>query len=333
MLTATLPLEVRSDNGRAGAAITIQSVETVLIFANPIAGRGRGGSVAAQLRKQLQGRGYEVRTFLSKPTSTERQATQNVRAAIVIGGDGTLRGVAQWAIDNAMQALSESGVLPYPLLIVPMGTANLMGKHLGIAWSEERLAEEVGEALEARQTVQLDVAQTRDGIFLLMLGVGFDARVVHELDRVRTGPIDLTHYLLPTVRAVTDYRFESLQVAVDGECIFESAPALVLVGNIPEYGAGLRLLPLARGDDQLLDVCIMPCASRAALLKLLLTAATGEHIYQEGVIYLKGKSIRIESTQPVPVQVDGEPAGHTPVQIDLLPGRIPFIVPKRRPVS
>jgi diacylglycerol kinase family enzyme len=29
----------------------------------------------------------------------------------------------------------------------------------------------------------------------------------------------------------------------------------------------------------------------------------------------------------VPVQVDGEPAGQTPVEIDLLPCRIPFIVP------
>jgi diacylglycerol kinase family enzyme len=37
--------------------------------------------------------------------------------------------------------------------------------------------------------------------------------------------------------------------------------------------------------------------------------------------------VRIEATEPVPVQVDGEPAGMTPVDIDLLPCRIPFIVP------
>ena len=41
----------------------------------------------------------------------------------------------------------------------------------------------------------------------------------------------------------------------------------------------------------------------------------------------KGKRIRIESDEPAPVQIDGEAAGHTPIDIDLLPVRLPFIVP------
>jgi diacylglycerol kinase family enzyme len=58
----------------------------------------------------------------------------------------------------------------------------------------------------------------------------------------------------------------------------------------------------------------------------LLTAA-GEHLEAEGVVYVKGKHIRIDTPEPVPVQVDGDPGGHTPVSIDLLPFRLPFIVP------
>src|SRR5438552_4120428 len=82
-------------------------------------------------------------------------------------------------------ASGELANLPYPLLIVPMGTANLMGKHLGVNWSDENIGEEVAEALAAANVRQLDVARTNGGIFLLMAGVGFDAWVVHELDRVR----------------------------------------------------------------------------------------------------------------------------------------------------
>jgi hypothetical protein len=52
-----------------------------------------------------------------------------------------------------------------------------------------------------------------------------------------------------------------------------------------------------------------------------LSAAAGEHVQQEGVVYVKGRKVRIESMTPVPVQVDGEPAGMTPVEIDLLPCR------------
>jgi len=318
--------------------------EKVLIFANPIAGRGKAQRVAGVLEEALKARGYGVRVFFSRPSELEHshefvgmaaksRSEGKVKAAIVIGGDGTLRGVAQWAIDSAfpseeaMGASGELANLPYPLLIVPMGTANLMGKHLGVNWSDDNIGEEVAAALEAGNVRRLDVARTSGGIFLLMAGVGFDAWVVHELDRVRDGPIDLFNYIMPAVKAITEYRFPILAVTVDGKMVFEKAPALALVGNIREYGTGFAILPEARPDDQLLDVCVMPCSSPKDLIKLVLNAAAGEHVRQEGVVYVKGKKVRIESTTPVPVQVDGEPAGMTPVEMDLLPCRIPFIVP------
>ena len=77
----------------------------------------------------------------------------------------------------------------------------------------------------------------------------------------------------------------------------------------------------------MLDVCVMPCASRRDLVHLFLLAAAGEHVRAEGVAYAKGKRVVIESARPVPVQVDGDAFGHTPLQIDLLPFTLPFILP------
>jgi diacylglycerol kinase family enzyme len=202
-----------------------------------------------------------------------------------------------------------------------------MGKHLGLAWEPQNIGRQVAHTIEHHRVAHLDVAQMSDGIFLLMAGVGFDAWVVHELDRLRSGPIDYTSYVAPALKAWTSYEFPKLTVTVDADCVYRDGPALCLVGNIPEYGTGFPLLPLARPDDQLLDVCVMPCASRLELMKLALAAAAGEHVKQEGVVYCKGKHVTIHSPQPVPVQVDGEPAGTTPVEINLLPGRIPFMVP------
>jgi len=100
-----------------------------------------------------------------------------------------------------------------------------------------------------------------------------------------------------------------------------------MVGNVAEYGTGFAVLPHARPDDGLLDVCVMPCSSHGELIKLFLAAAAGEHLQQEGVVYAKGKHVLIDSPEKVPVQVDGEAAGTTPLEIDLLPLRVPFIVP------
>jgi len=303
----------------------------VLLFANPIAGRGQAAAVATSIAEKLARRGYRVRSFLSRAESVAWEGP--AEAAIVVGGDGTLRGVVQWAIESASRMClpqRQGCAMPYPLLLVPMGTANLMGNHLGIAWNSDHLPAQVAAALQRHRIVELDAASTDRGVFLLMAGVGVDAWIVHELANVRRGAIAGTWtYLGPGLRALAAYPFPRIQVTVDDKLVFPLAPGAVLVGNIPEYGAGFPILPYARPDDQLLDVCAMPCSSQAQLLNLFISASGGAHLGIEGVVYLKGRRVRIDSPDQVPVQVDGEPAGQTPLDIDLLPGRIPFIVPNR----
>jgi diacylglycerol kinase family enzyme len=160
-----------------------------------------------------------------------------------------------------------------------------------------------------------------------MAGIGLDARIVHELDRLRSGPIELASYALPAALALGFYTYPPLTVTVDGKTIFRDRPAVAFIGNVKEYGTGFSILPHARPDDGLLDVCVIPCANRADAIRAFLRTATGEHVAGEGTIYRKGKKIRIDSSEPVPVQIDGEAAGHTPLQCELLPVRLPFIVP------
>lgn len=300
-------------------------MQSVLLFANPIAGRGRGKRIAVELRRALTRAGYDVRAALDRPDQIKNSALRDagdIRAAIAVGGDGTLRGVAQRLYDHFPH-----DAIP-PLLVVPLGTANLMGKHLGVDWQDATMAQQVVEAIDKRNIVTLDAATANDRLFLLMAGVGIDAHIVHELDRNRTGPIDITSYALPAALAFQSYTYEPLEVTVDGRRVFGPAPAMAFIGNVPEYGTGFSLLPKARSDDGVLDVCVLPCSSRLQLIKLFLLAATGEHIGAEGVVYTNGQRVRINSQQSVPVQIDGEASGHTPLDIRMLPTLMPFIVPE-----
>jgi YegS/Rv2252/BmrU family lipid kinase len=302
----------------------------VLLFANPIAGKGRGGRLAAGLQEQLGRAGVDVRVFLQRAETIEPRMLRDAVgpddtsvAAISIGGDGTLRGVA----DVLVRTFSDKPKRLPPLLVVPLGTANLMGKHLGIDWHRRRFEEAVLEAIQRRQIVHVDVARANKAIFLLMAGIGIDAAVVHQLARLRKGPIDLTSYVLPAALALQNYRYPPLRVVVDDKEVFRTAPAMAFIGNVAEYGTGFPILPQARSDDGLLDVCVLPCASPQEAIQLVLLAAAGEHVDAEGVVYVKGKRVRVESPMTVPVQVDGDAAGHTPVEIDLMSVRLPFIVP------
>jgi diacylglycerol kinase family enzyme len=210
---------------------------------------------------------------------------------------------------------------------LPIDSPNLVGQHLGVASNMKTVVEQVTGAIARGRVRMLDAGVANGQLLLLMAGVGFDAQVVYHLDRLRRGPIRFWDYLLPSAISFRDYSAHRLRVVLDGEEIFPEQRALAFVGNLAEYGTGFPVVPYARADDGLLDVCVLPCRSREELVRLFLLAAAGEHVRTEGVVYRRGRHVTIESPVEVPVQVDGDPAGHTPVQIDLLPVRLPFIVP------
>src|SRR5262245_9796591 len=113
-----------------------QHANRVLIFANPIAGKGRARRLAERIRARLSLERFDVELCFAKPDKMPDSVCTDPAgnlAAIVIGGDGTLRAVATRLLRPDMP----------PLLVVPMGTANLMGKHLGIKWKDATFEDDV----------------------------------------------------------------------------------------------------------------------------------------------------------------------------------------------
>jgi len=290
--------------------------DEVLIFANPIAGRGRGKVVARRLERELRSIGIGAQIFLQPPSELSMASiNRSAIAAVSIGGDGTLRQVAT--------LLLAAGENQPPLLPLPMGTANLMAKHLGLHGGIDAVI----DTIRRQHIVRLDAARANGELLLLVAGVGFDGLVVHLLDEMRKGPITLISYVLPTLLTLRDYKFPAISVEVDGSTIARDLPAVAFVGNIREYGVGAAILTEARSDDGLLDICILPCRDYRDLAEILVLLATEEHTKRDGVIYLRGKSIHIHSDQKLPIQIDGEAAGFTPLQVDILSAAVPFLVP------
>jgi diacylglycerol kinase (ATP) len=255
----------------------------VLIFANPIAGRGRGRVMARRLEKELIAGGYAATVIFDRPSDLNADELGVAAAAVSIGGDGTLRGVV-----NLLFADGREGP---PLLPVPMGTANLMGRHLRLSWAPAQIPSAVVETIRRFRILKLDAGIANGRIFLLMAGVGIDAQVVHLLDKMRRGPIDMTSYLLPAAMTVAGYLFPPISVHVDGRAVARQMPAIAVIGNVKEYGTGFPILTEAVPDDGLLDVCVLPCRDWRELAQMSMLIATGEHALHENVIYTQGRSI------------------------------------------
>jgi YegS/Rv2252/BmrU family lipid kinase len=294
-------------------------IRNVAICANPIAGRGKGRAMAEQLRGVLETANFRANIILDPPNLIERKQLEAADAIITVGGDGTLRAV----VARCLEVLEAAP----PMLPVPMGTANLMCRHLGYAGKGSKFAGQVAGLLGGGKIAWLDAACANDQLFLLMAGIGLDAHIVHELDRIRKGRINFASYLLPAAMALAAYKYPPMEVRIDGERVFDSAPALAFVGNVKEYGTGFPILPQARSDDGLLDVCVIPMRSRLDAIGQFMRVAFSEHVQGEGVVYARGREIEIDSPQEVPMQIDGDPCGHTPARIRLLPMRVPFLIP------
>jgi diacylglycerol kinase family enzyme len=309
------------------------SRERVVIFANPIAGRGKGRLLAERLSARFEQEGWQAVAVFERPDEVAEEALAGMTAVVSIGGDGTLRSV--------VERVTDGGKTQGPgVLVVPMGTANLMGRHLGVELSVKGLEERAVAAISARRVVKLDVGriwqkakgkgQREEGegrLFLLMVGIGLDGAIVHALDRVRKGPIGFASYLLPAFGTLAGYQFHDIEVEVDGRVVWRMGPAVAFAGNVKEYGTGFPILPLARSDDELLDVCVLPAKSATDMIEHFVATFAGEHHLREGVVYVKGRRVSVRSKKPVAVQADGDPAGWTPVEMELIGTRVGFIVP------
>jgi diacylglycerol kinase family enzyme len=86
--------------------------------------------------------------------------------------------------------------------------------------------------------------------------------------------------------------------------------------------------PTARLDDAELDLVIIAGLSKPRLLTKLAKLYTGAHLNDAAVALHRGRRIEIEAARiPVRIEVDGEPLGVTPAQIEILPAAITLIGP------
>ena len=63
-------------------------------------------------------------------------------------------------------------------------------------------------------------------------------------------------------------------------------------------------------------------------MEYLYSVSNQQHELRDDVTCIRGTRFRIESDRPVPVQVDGDPAGFTPAEICVTPTKISLFVPE-----
>lgn len=313
----------------------------VFVVSNPLAGAKSRQADLLELNNGLQNLGFQPHDVHSLDaigdTVGESLAAGKLRAVVCVGGDGTIS-----AVVNRTPAET-------PLAVLPRGTENLLAKYTRQPFDPAGVC----EMIAAGHFAQLDVGRAGDKLFLLMLSAGFDADVVHRMAASRTGHITHWSWAKPIWDSLRSYKYPELRISwrdfgqvkstsatVNGN-VPEAVPSKdavvwdnqtlarwAFVLNLPCYARGLPIVPTAIGTDGQLDICAYDGASLYAGLKLLVHTILRRHHRLPNCQMLKAKQIRLESDHPIPYQVDGDPGGWLPVNIEIVPQRMRLVVPQ-----
>ena len=254
----------------------------------------------------------EATTSAGHATELARAAAQRgFDAVVACGGDGTMNEVANGLAGSDTAMATVRG-----------GTANIWAKEIGAS-------KDPGEAVRVLADGELrsmDLGLAGDRHFLLMAGIGFDASIVQRVSSRLKRWSGALAYAVPSVLRAFSHRSISAELVVDGEAL--STPLYwLLLGNTRNYGGVLNLTHQAKADDGLLDILLLQHGGLPRLAWLALWALLRRHQDRAEVVYRTASSIDVR-TPGLPVQIDGEYLGETPMTFGVAPGALRVLVPR-----
>jgi diacylglycerol kinase (ATP) len=288
----------------------------MLVVFNPVAGRRRA-ALLWRVLDVLVANG--VRLDLAEThraghaEALARDASRRGEPMVVAaGGDGTIAEVANGLIGS-----------PTRLGVIPLGTANVLAHELGLPFAPKAVA----AALAFGRTCRLWPGQANGAngtrLFVQMLGVGFDAQVVHNVPFPLKRAFGKGAYVLQSMRELARYKFPTIRLRID-EAETEAASVIISKGRL--YGGSFHLATDAVPADPGFSVVLFDRSGPAAAI--LYGAALPMNLLGRapGVRHVRAQQIDFLQNKAVPAQTDGDMAGFAPLRVSNAPGPIQVVV-------
>ncbi len=132
-------------------------------------------------------------------------------------------------------------------------------------------------------------------------------------------------YNIASILEVLKFKTRLARIEIEGR-ITVADFAFVMGCNTMYTGKGMKMAPLARLDDGLLDLIIVRKAGRLKLLRMFPKVFTGKHIADPIVEYRQVKKFSIFPEDRNTLNIDGEMLGSTPVKVEVMPKEIEVLV-------
>jgi diacylglycerol kinase (ATP) len=249
--------------------------------------------------------------------ATEEALAAGADVVAAVGGDGTVRAVAERLAAEDNQA---------ELAVVPLGTGNLLARNLGIPLDT---ADAMARAFEGEARgvdlgwieAEVDGAPVRRA-FTVMAGFGIDAHMIVETDDDLKSKVGWLAYVESLGRALSASEVVEIDMTVDdGEPVWTSGHTL-MVGNCGTLQGGIALLPDAAPDDGALDLLLLSAEGLGQWLDTLRSFVWDNGIRQllggqgparsaDTTTHAQARRLSVGLSEPRVLEIDGDDLGET----------------------
>ena len=279
-----------------------------MIIGNPNSGRAESRGYLERCAQILRssGLGVEVLNTERPDHATKLASSADASLVVAAGGDGT--------INEVINGLARKATLA----ILPLGTANVLARELGLPLDVERACERILRGHRAR--IDLGVATNREGVerrFACMAGIGFDAKVVGAVTPRMKRYLRGLAFALTAFKVLVKEDFPSMRL-IHGDTTHVTRFAIV--ANAHHYGGDLR----AASDPDLLtsgELQVVLVGRVSGLLRPdVLGSLLARRPLDRSMRFFRATELRACAPGAhVPVQIDGEVWGSLPMSFHVEP--------------
>mgnify|MGYP002376299643 CR=1 FL=1 len=288
------------------------------IIYNPTSGRELFKKHIANVLQKLEVAGYEASCHATTAAGDAINAAKiaverKYDIVIAAGGDGT--------INEVVNGLAEQEYRP-KLGVIPVGTTNDFARALHIP----RDIEAAVDIIVKGDTIPVDIGKMNDSYFINIAGGGRLTELTYEVpSKLKTMLGQLAYYMkgiemLPSIRAT------EMSIEYDGK-LFEGEAMLFLIGLTNSVGGFEKLAPDSSVNDGLFSLIILKKTNLAEFIRVVTAAITGNHINDPNVIYTSANRIKVNSTEKMQLNIDGEFGGLVPAEFENLYRHLDVFVP------
>jgi YegS/Rv2252/BmrU family lipid kinase len=163
------------------------------------------------------------------------------------------------------------------------------------------------------------------GWFVNVASAGMSGAVAQRANSTSKAMGGKASFLYATLAVFARWKVSEIEVEADG---VRRAGRIydVIVANCRYLGGGMHMAPDAQPDDGLFDVVVIGDITRTDLALNLPKVYRGTHLPHPKLELVRAKTVHVDGAAPLPVQLDGEQPGTTPVRFDVVPGALQLLV-------